>query len=442
MSLKAGSSSVSITPSTTQFLDGYPLGRRFSTGIDTDIYCSALYLESGSEYWLILGLDLLFIDKGLAQAIRSGIQDRMGLSANRILVAATHTHSAPVAREPFPFYTDDLERHPDPAYIEHVINSAIACGIEAINKTVPAEIGSGMADSSEVGGNRRFANGIADSEVPILGVRIAGTNCIIAILLVVNVHPTVLHEDSTLVSADFPGYARKYLQRKYGNIPVVYLTGAAGNQSPRYFARANTVQEANRLGGVLADSVSAEIESMSFAEDAVLGTFRTEVAKFPFNSFPDILAARQREESYHDRFQKMKREGADAHATRTAETDWYGATRLRQLAELKASGDLERGSISSCLPVEIQVLQVGDMFLVAWPGEVFVEYALKLRRQFPMCRIITYANGNTQGYLVTAEAVEEGGYEASAATFKSPESPQALLEATVQLLGNANNFKI
>jgi hypothetical protein len=436
MSLTAGSSIQCITPLTCQFLDGYPLGRRFSTGVDTDLFASALYVESKHERWLAIGLDLLFIDKQAALTIRRGIESKTGLAAERILVATTHTHSAPVSRGPFPFYRNDEQRHPDPAYLQFVIEQAILSGVAAVANARPAKIGFGLADSSEVGGNRRVSGGAADSEVPVLAVRDATGNGLLALLMVVSVHPTVLHEDSTLISGDFPGHARKMLQHRFGGMPVVYLTGAAGNQSPRYFARANTVAEASRLGGLLADSVIKVIEKMDFESNPALACARTEVADFPFNHFPTVAEALEREERYRVRFEAMRAKEGNTRETRTAETDWFGATRMRQLAELKASGNLERESAEHCLPAEIQLFQVGEQVFVTWPGEVFVEYALALRASFPNCRVITYANGHTQGYLVTAEAVAEGGYEASAATFKSPESPQALFQATAKLLSD------
>jgi hypothetical protein len=39
-----------------------------------------------------------------------------------------------------------------------------------------------------------------------------------------------------------------------------------------------------------------------------------------------------------------------------------------------------------------------------------------------------------QGYLVTQEAIDKNVYEAGNATFKSPDSPRMLVDATVKLL--------
>ena len=48
--------------------------------------------------------------------------------------------------------------------------------------------------------------------------------------------------------------------------------------------------------------------------------------------------------------------------------------------------------------------------------------------------MISLANGQLQGYLVTEEAVRQGWYEAMNSLFASPESGMALVETTLELL--------
>ena len=76
-------------------------------------------------------------------------------------------------------------------------------------------------------------------------------------------------------------------------------------------------------------------------------------------------------------------------------------------------------------------------------SEAVRPYFLRLRRQFPNAFPVAYANGETMGYLVTAAAVAEGGYEAAGASYKSPGSPEAILAETVRLLsrpGHSSSF--
>jgi hypothetical protein len=44
------------------------------------------------------------------------------------------------------------------------------------------------------------------------------------------------------------------------------------------------------------------------------------------------------------------------------------------------------------------------------------------------------SNGELQGYLVTEEALAEGGYEASNALFKSPDGANILMDLAAELL--------
>src|SRR5581483_6930923 len=106
----------------------------------------------------------------------------------------------------------------------------------------PAEIGLTVARAEGVGTNRHDPCGPADPEVPFLVARAAGGGAPIAALLVYGMHPTVLHEDSTLVSGDFPHFTRRYLQERLlgPDCPVLYHIGAAVDQSPRHVTRGNT----------------------------------------------------------------------------------------------------------------------------------------------------------------------------------------------------------
>ena len=71
---------------------------------------------------------------------------------------------------------------------------------------------------------------------------------------------------------------------------------------------------------------------------------------------------------------------------------------------------------------------------VAIPGEVFVEYALQIKSRCKNSFVISLANGEMQGYIVTEEAAEEGGYEASNAMFHHS-GGVLMAQAAIDLLG-------
>ena len=127
-----------------------------------------------------------------------------------------------------------------------------------------------------------------------------------------------------------------------------------------------------------------------------------------------------------------------AQALRTAECDLFGADETVTLAIAAADGRLNEAT-RECLPAEIQAIRVGSRQFVAWPGEVFVEFAQELQRLVPETILITLANGELQGYLVTEEAIAHSCYESANAIFASPDSGNLLVAATQKLLASSPN---
>jgi hypothetical protein len=128
-------------------------------------------------------------------------------------------------------------------------------------------------------------------------------------------------------------------------------------------------------------------------------------------------------------YQRLKREGAGHGAVRTAECVVFGAEEVVTLAKAQADGRLLSVQMSH-QRAEVQVFWVGDTFLVALPGEYFVEYALEIkRRASARTFVISMANGELQGYITTPEAI---GYEANLSLF-TPDAGAVLVEQALEL---------
>jgi hypothetical protein len=284
-----------------------------------------------------------------------------------------------------------------------------------------------------VGTNRRNVTGPADLQVPVLMVRAANDAKLIACMVVCSMHPTVLREDSTVVSGDFPAMARRFLQQHFlgDDCPVLHHTGPAGNQSPRHVVQGNTLAEAARLGEVLGRAVAATLPRITYTSSVTFQACRAFV-DLPRRSFPPLAQAELKLQGATQWLAQVRQTGAPRQEIRGAEVDWFGAEETLRLARAAANGQLEM-AYRSCLPAEIQVLKIGPWSFIGWPGEVFVEYALAAKAKLNDAFIISLANGELQGYVVTEEAAREGGYEASNAIF-APAAGKTLVEATVQLL--------
>ena len=155
-------------------------------------------------------------------------------------------------------------------------------------------------------------------------------------------HPTVLHEDSTLISGDFPAMTRQYLQEHVlgSDCPVLYHTGPSGNQSPRHVTRSNTFDEAARLGGLLGqfhrqgDRLDRPLRATSRL------AVRRKLIDLPARTFPRSIRHKKQLDRAAERLETLRRSGADRREVRTAECDWFGAEETLTLARAAASGRL------------------------------------------------------------------------------------------------------
>lgn len=431
--LMAGAGVADITPLDSQYLFGYLHVERYSTGVHDPLLSSALYLTDGHTPVLFVANDIIFVSKATTRRVRRRIEQVTGIPGTNILISATHTHSGPSTVDYIGFAGDPTVPEVDLAYLQRFEDGIVTAALTAYRHAQPAELGLAIAEVVGLGTNRRDPTGPSDPQVPVLMARAAMTGRPIAGMIVCSMHPTVLHENSTVVSADFPGMARRFLQQNVlgEDCPLIYHTGPAGNQSPRHVVRENTLVEANRLGELLGRALADVIPQINYGSLGPLQVRRA-LVDLPRRVFPPVSEAERRLERAAQRFAYLQQSGAPRQQIRTAEVDWFGAEGLLMLARMAAEGRLEP-TYESCLPAEAQAIQVGPWWFVGWPGEIFVEYALAVKARAKNTFVISLANGELQGYIVTEEAAREGGYEASSALF-APQSGMMLVENTLQLL--------
>ena len=429
----AGAAVTDVTPSGSVFLYGYPHVPRYSTGVHDPLQCTALYLKSGKDSAIILANDLVVIEKDFAAGVRERIAAETGVPAESIMVTGTHTHSGPMLADYISHSSDSVVPKTDREYLKFAADRMVEAGRAAVKAAVPAEAGLAPARAEGVGTNRHDPAGPADPEVPVLVVRSLANHTPLACLVVYSMHPTVLHEDSTLITGDFPYFARQYLRGRTlpASCPILYHIGTAGNQSPRHVTHANTFAEAQRLGEKLGQAIAAVIPGITYRSDLPVRC-RRKFLELTMRKFPALAAAERAEKEARARFDHLRTSGAPRQETRTAECDWFGAEETVTMARAYADGSLKKVAVS-VMPMEIQAIEIGPWKFVAWPGEYFVEYGLAVKAHSPNTFIITVANGMLEGYMVTAEAVAGKFYESTNAVFDHSNGPK-IVEATLALL--------
>lgn len=434
MRLHAGAAVSEISPAHPMPLSGYPHVRRISTGIHDPVLSSALYLENGSQALVLIALDLLALDPLDARSMRAAVAQRLSLPEQCVFINCTHTHSAPATDRVLVWQADPSISPPDPAYLQWVRERVVESAVRAAAGTRPAQLAWCAAQIQGVGGNRLDPAGLTDPEAGILAIR-GDDGKLLALAVIYGMHPTVLHEDSTLISSDFPHYVRQELRERFGSsLTVVYQNGASGNQSPRHCTRGNTFAEAEQLGRAMGRRIAFVVEKLTAkdctAEAPLDGVARA--VKLPRRAIPQVREAEQQLERCRAHYETLKSQGQPSAVVRTAECVVFGAEGTLAISRLEESGEIQK-YLDRRPSIEVQVMRIGDICVAGLQGELFAEYGVQIKRGASgRMFVVTLVNGDLQGYIVTPEAAAQGGYEAMTALF-SPESGDIMVKAVLEI---------
>ena len=180
------------------------------------------------------------------------------------------------------------------------------------------------------------------------------------------------------------------------------------------------------------ESIAKVIPEIDYSDQITFGCARAMV-DLPPRTFPTVGDAQKLLAEAAQRLESLRQSQADRREVRTAECDWFGAEETLALAQAAADGRLH-DALASALPAEIMLMRIGHWSFVGWPGEAFVEFSLKLKAARRNSFVISLANGDLQGYLVTEEAVREKWYEAMNSLFCNPEAGMILVSKSLELL--------
>jgi len=432
--LQAGTAIVDVSPPPGVSLAGYPHHPRPNKGIHDPLYASCLYLDDGSTRLAIVGMDIIMHSKRYAREVRSRASEQTGIPAENIAICCSHSHSAP--RASLNFTMDALERgqDPDTEYVKSLNGRLVDLIVEAASKPFAAKLGieKGFCGREQgVGGNRRDPMGIADPEVWTIGVQDLEGNWKAA-LVKYALHPTFLHSDNFHVSADYPGSIRKHLEGSKPGMVFLFAQGTSGNQSPRYFRSGKVFSEAERVGTAIGKEADRVLNSMALSTEVPL-LVKSRQVEITLRELPDRETAEANAEQLKRQWEEIKATDAVERDIWNAELRFLGAEDTLAMVILKEQGRLN--ILKEDLPVEVQVIGIGETRIVGIQGEIFVEYGLTIQYRAPFVKsfVIELANGVLPGYAATARAYSAGGYE-TGASMLCGKSGEQLVDAAVELL--------
>lgn len=426
--LLAGAAKVVITPPVGIDLCGFGGRPGPSNSVHDDLCAGALYLQS-DEAALIITCDLIGLDRETVREVRAGIEAQTGIPAGHVMIGCSHTHSGPAT----PCIASLGQVDPD--YLAVLKRNLIGLGRMAFDGRQPCALGTLREPVSvginrrEVGrdGNMRIGRNERGTTAPWVDVVAVDTmdGQPLARYFVHAAHAVTL--SGLDISADWPGYAQRLVERIYGDGCVaMFGQGCCGNinSEPR-----GTFEIAEAQGRVMAGAVVKAAEYAAKEPEVTIGCASEDLA-LPCFDPPSVAEARAQVEAI-----KQVAEGRPEHnhgLDMMDAGDLAWAERLLALAEA--------GATNPTRAYEVQAIRLNEFLLVGLPGEVFVEYALQIDAGAPYAETATmaYTNDNP-GYVPTAAAYAEGGYEVTHAvrfygdTMWRPESERMIVEAALRL---------
>jgi neutral ceramidase len=441
--LRAGASAVDITP--TLFPLNMPGGfsANMAESAHDPLYARALVLDDGATTLGIVMVDNLGVAQEAVDEAKAMAAKQCGIAVEHILVASTHTHSAP---------SSNSKEGPAPAvaYRKVLVVGIAESLVKAHGALRPAAVAAAAHPLPEEVFNRRWflkpgkmppnpfgrmdevkmnpgtspdvldrPAGPTDPEVTVLSVQDAKSRKPLALLANYSLH-YVGGVPPAMVSADYFGEFARLMRSRVrgdGNFVAMMSNGTSGDINNIPFLVTRPPREPFEQIRIVAQKAA----DAAWHARAGMTPHRADVR----------LGMRQRQVTL-----KLRRPTAEQIAEAKAVlavTDQAARDKLPRLAESYARSVLALAERNETLTVPVQALRIGDLAVCTLPFETFAEIGLDLKKRspFPRTMVISIANGYN-GYLPTPEQHKLGGYETWFGTNKVQEDGSVIL--TDQLL--------
>jgi len=411
---RAGAYAIDITPRKFPVIVNGGFQEQTADRAHDPLHARCLVLDDGTVRLAIVVVDNCLMPRELLDEAKELAHRATGISTDRMLISATHTHSAPSVM-------GALGTDADPEY-SRFLPPLIAKGIEeAVKNLVPAKVGWAVVQDTEHTHCRRWIlrpdrirsdpfgqatvrammhpghqnpdflgpAGPVDPNLTVLSVQ-SRTGAPIAVLANYSMH----YFGAPPLSADYYGRFAEKLKRMIG----------AESISPPFV-------------GIMSQGTSGDLQWMDYGQPPAqksMDSFAEEIALVAFEAYRKI--------EYHERVPIEMREKKLTLKFRLPDesrTAWakqivaeMQGRKPKTLPEIYAREQLfliERPTSE----LKIQALRIGDMGIAAIPCEVFGITGLKIKAQSSLVPtfVVELANG-AEGYIPPPEQHKLGGYTA------------------------------
>ena len=395
---KVGVAAVDITPAYNVRLNGFAHRHSESEGVTQKIWAKAIAIEDGggdggdggeAKRSIVMAVDNLGVPDYMTREVAKRLAEKAKLDPARLAITSTHTHTAPMLTNCCPTIfgrpIPPAEQKNIDRYTAELTDHLEKVALAAIADLKPGRLEFGIG-SANLAMNRRTPGGPVDHDLPVMVVKDAGGK-LRAIYTSYACHCVTLAHNK--ISGDWAGYAQEVLQQTHPGVIALTSIGCGADANPDSGVTGDKVDVAAEQGRRIAKEVDRVIAQTLTPLDRPIATTLNRI-DLPFDKHPTRAQWEER----------AKRSDATGHHARV------------QLARLDRGEQLQ-----TSLSYPIQTWNFGDaLAMVFLPGEVVVDYSLRLKKDFDRNRLwINGYSNDVPCYIPSERILKEGGYEAEGA---------------------------
>ncbi len=438
--LKAGFARVNVNPMMGIDISGYYQVRK-ADGILDDLEANAIAFAMDDKKIVMICIDGLGFSKTIMDDFRASISEKFDMPKDCVYISATHTHTGPSAslRSGEPMTDLQLE------YLEFLKKRVHDVTQFALDDLKPAKMGWGIGQAHRVAFVRRFRMkdgsvktnpgvnnpdivgpiGDVDERVNVLRFDREGAESIV--LANFGNHPDVV--GGCKISADWPGFVRRTVEKAIDNTKCIFFNGAQGdvnhvNVNPiggemnemfiDFDDVARGYAHARYIGRVVAGGVLQVYDKVKYVDVNSMQVIEQNIRVAANKGTAEELVEAKRIHALHE-------------AGRDNELPYKGMMLTTVVAAAGRMVRLENGPDYFDIP--LTGIQLGPVAFVGIPGEPFtgIGRGLKEATEFDVVLPTCCTNGY-EGYYPMQDSYDEGGYEAGTSRFKAGTAEQLIRE--------------
>jgi hypothetical protein len=414
---KAGAAVIDITPPKLPVLVNGGMLSRYVDKINTRVNARAIVATDGKTQMAIVVVDSCMMSREVLDDAKKMAAAKTGIPADRMLISATHAHSAPASM-------GCLGTDPDPAYVPFLKEKLVEAIAAAQAELKPARIGFAKADAAEFTALRQWIrrpDKLAEDPFGNLSVR-------------ANMHAGAKWDDAVGESGpEDPDLSLISIQTKEGK-PLAVLA----NFSMHYFGDKDIsadyfglfaaglqqrIDPQGKMVGIMSHGCSGDIYRVDYKVPAeqrlkptideytqgLLDIAMKAYAGIQYRDNVDVAMAEKRMTLQYRVPDKQRLEWAQRIVTemgdRLVKTPTEVYAREQILLHEKQQTE-----------IVVQALRIGDIGIATTPNETYAITGLKIKAASPLKdnMVIELANGG-DGYIPPPEMHAWGGYNTWAA---------------------------